>query len=91
MNPGAEYDGEMMAIVRIYTRQNFAQGISGDITGRYENSLDYLENIDPSVTANLRYRIKNVELKAGLTSGTLQLQIFLRPTSKAIHQRLGRV
>ena len=65
-NPGAEYDGEMMAIVRIYTRQNFAQGISGDITGRYENSLDYLENIDPSVTANLRYRIKNVELKAGL-------------------------
>ena len=66
MNPGAEYDGEMMAIVRIYTRQNFAQGISGDITGRYENSMDYLENIDPSVTANLRYRIKNVELKAGL-------------------------
>ena len=66
MNPGAEYDGEMMAIVRIYTRQNFAQGISGDITGRYENSLDYLENIDPSVTANLRYRVKNVELKAGL-------------------------
>ena len=66
MNPGAEYDGEMMAIVRIYTRRNFAQGISGDITGRYESSLDYLENIDPSVTANLRYRIKNVELKAGL-------------------------
>ena len=65
-NPGAEYDGEMMAIVRIYTRQNFREGISGDITGRYENSLDYLENIDPSVTANLRYRIKNVELKAGL-------------------------
>lgn len=65
-NPGAEYDGEMMAVVRIYTRRNFAQGISGDITGRYENSLDYPENIDPSVTANLRYRIKNVELKTGL-------------------------
>ena len=65
-NPGAEYDGEMMAIVRIYTRQNFAEGLSGDITGRYENSLDYLQNIDPSLTANLRYRIKNVELKGGL-------------------------
>ena len=65
-NPGAEYDGEMMAVVRIYTRQNFTQGLKGDITGRHENSLDYLDNIDPSVTANLRYRIKNVELKAGL-------------------------
>ena len=65
-NPGAEYNGEMMAIVRIYTRRNFTEGISGDITGRYENSMDYLDNNDPSITANLRYRIKNVELKAGL-------------------------
>lgn len=66
-NPGAEYDGEIMAVVRIITRNDFADGLGVEITGRYEHSLDYWRsNIDPSITANLRYRIKNVELKAGL-------------------------
>ena len=66
-NPGAAYDGEMMAVVRIFTRNHYAEGLGVEVTGRYEHSLDYWRtNIDPSVTANLRYRIKNIELKAGL-------------------------
>ena len=66
-NPGAEYDGQTLAVVRVFTRNHFAEGLGVEVTGRYEHSLDYWRtNIDPSITANLRYRIKNIELKAGL-------------------------
>lgn len=66
-NPGAEYDGQTLAVVRVFTRSHFTEGLGVEVTGRYEHSLDYWRtNIDPSITANLRYRIKNIELKAGL-------------------------
>ena len=65
VNPGAEYGGEVMAVVRIFTRSNFRQGLGVEITGRSEQSIDYSHK-DPSITSNLRYHIKNVDLKLGL-------------------------
>ena len=60
-NPGAEYDAEVQAVIKIYTLQNAENSFSFD----YLSTVSYYENADFVNKANVNYRKKNLDIFAG--------------------------
>ena len=62
-NPGAEYDAEVQAVIKIYTLKPIGDGLSFDYTGL----ISYYENTDFVNRINANFRKKNLDIFVGAT------------------------
>lgn len=61
-NPGPQYDSEISSVIIIKTKRLDGEGLSGSITGSYNQSLKAGGNTD----ANLNWRLKKIDIFGGL-------------------------
>ncbi|MDO4496626.1 MAG: outer membrane beta-barrel family protein [Bacteroidales bacterium] len=73
--PGAQYDAQVNAVVRIKTVKRLGEGISGSIDARNNYGLAYGNN-RLNTTAALSYRHKAIELFGGATFYNESLQAY---------------
>ena len=62
-NPGAEYDAEVQAVIKIFT----LQPLGNSFTIEYTSVMSYYENSDFLNRANINYRKNNLDIFAGAT------------------------
>ena len=62
-NPGAEYDAEVQAVIKIYTLKPLDNGLSFE----YTSVMSYYENADFLNRANINIRKQNLDIFAGAT------------------------
>lgn len=84
-NPGAQYDASVRAVVRIRTVRRQGEGFGFDAGAADEQSLRKAEGNDPSGYFNGNYRIRNVDIFAGVNA----LKWTSRQTSDLYQETLG--
>lgn len=67
-NPGAQYDASVRSVVRIRTVKRQGEGFGFNATLSDEQSLRKADNNDPNINTSFNYRIKNVDIFAGISA-----------------------
>ena len=65
-NPGAQYDASVRSVVRIRTIKRQGEGFGFNTSLTDEQSLRKADNNDPQANADFNYRIKGVDVFAGV-------------------------